>query len=513
MNIQKKLIEVLSQKATSPFFFLGSGFSRRYIGLEKWDELLKVFADKVGKPYGYYKSNANGNLPQVASLIAKDFQDKIWSDEKFFSFREKYGDNLTTDESAFKYAISEYLQSKLKPSISDYLNLSKEIEILQKLNVDSIITTNWDTFIEQLFPSYEVYIGQEELLFSNSILMGEIFKIHGSITEPDSLVVTQKDYDTFSIKNPYLAAKLITIFVEHPIIFIGYSLNDPNIISLISSIVSCLNTEKLRLLQNNLIFIEYNDDPNAIPEFKESSMLIGDTNLPICIVSAYSYEPVYNAINSIQRKIPAKVLRCCKEQFYQLILTQDPQNKMAVIDGNNIDKKSDIEFLWGIGVVSNQPSSIGYKSIGVNEIIKDVLNINKAHLDSDSILKLSIPECQGYVPKYKFLRDVGVNSIEKLKKSPYTGLLLYKKNDLENKSYKNTFAKKYSNKSIADLIKQLDKDKVCFFIIYAKLQSDDIELIGKFLVDNYEHYMVNKGQYRSYYRKLVCYYDLLKYGF
>ena len=485
MNIQKKLIEVLSQKATSPFFFLGSGFSRRYIGLEKWDELLKVFADKVGKPYGYYKSNANGNLPQVASLIAKDFQDKIWSDEKFFSFREKYGDNLTTDESAFKYAISEYLQSKLKPSISDYLNLSKEIEILQKLNVDSIITTNWDTFIEQLFPSYEVYIGQEELLFSNSILMGEIFKIHGSITEPDSLVVTQKDYDTFSIKNPYLAAKLITIFVEHPIIFIGYSLNDPNIISLISSIVSCLNTEKLRLLQNNLIFI----------------------------VSAYSYEPVYNAINSIQRKIPAKVLRCCKEQFYQLILTQDPQNKMAVIDGNNIDKKSDIEFLWGIGVVSNQPSSIGYKSIGVNEIIKDVLNINKAHLDSDSILKLSIPECQGYVPKYKFLRDVGVNSIEKLKKSPYTGLLLYKKNDLENKSYKNTFAKKYSNKSIADLIKQLDKDKVCFFIIYAKLQSDDIELIEKFLVDNYEHYMVNKGQYRSYYRKLVCYYDLLKYGF
>ena len=73
--------------------------------------------------------------------------------------------------------------------------------------------------------------------------------------------------------------------------------------------------------------------------------------------------------------------------------------------------------------------------------------------------------------------------------------------------------KKYSNKSIADLIKQLDKDKVCFFIIYAKLQSDDIELIEKFLVDNYEHYMVNKGQYRSYYRKLVCYYDLLKYGF
>lgn len=80
-----------------------------------------------------------------------------------------------------------------------------------------------------------------------------------------------------------------------------------------------------------MIFIEYNDDPNAIPEFKESSMLIGDTNLPICIVSAYSYEPVYNAINSIQRKIPAKVLRCCKEQFYQLILTQIPKIKWLLL--------------------------------------------------------------------------------------------------------------------------------------------------------------------------------------
>lgn len=242
-------------------------------------------------------------------------------------------------------------------------------------------------------------------------------------------------------------------------------------------------------------------------------MLIGDTNLPICIVSAYSYEPIYNAINSIQRKIPAKVLRCCKEQFYQLILTQDPQNKMAVIDGNNIDKKSDIEFLWGIGVVSNQPSSIGYKSIGVNEIIKDVLNINKAHLDSDSILKLSIPECQGYVPKYKFLRDVGINSIEDLKKSPYANLTLYKKSDLETNSYKKSFPKNYGQKTISDILKQFNKDKVCFNVIYANLQSGDIELISNFLKENFEHYMVNKNKYRSYYRKLVCYYDLLKYGF
>ena len=83
MNFENKLINILSKKATSPFLFLGSGFSRRYIGLEKWDELLKVFAKQIGKPYGYYNSNANGVLPLVATLIAKDFQKKIWEDDAF----------------------------------------------------------------------------------------------------------------------------------------------------------------------------------------------------------------------------------------------------------------------------------------------------------------------------------------------------------------------------------------------------------------------------------------------
>lgn len=513
MNSEDKLIDILSRKATSPFLFLGSGFSRRYIGLEKWDELLKVFAKKIGKPYGYYNSNANGILPLVATLIAKDFQKKIWEDDKFSTFCQKYGDMFTSEESAFKYAISEYLQSKLKPTLSEYKTLTKEIEILQRLNIDGIITTNWDTFIDQVFSEYKTYIGQEELLFSDSILMGEIFKIHGSITSPETLVVTQKNYDMFAAKNPYLAAKLITIFVEHPIIFIGYSLNDPNIITLISSIVSCLNSEKMKLLQNNLIFVEFKEDSNTIPVINEASMLIGDINLPITIISAHNYEPIYNAINSIQRKIPAKVLRCCKEQFYELILTQDPKNKMAVIDGNNIENKSDIEFLWGVGVVSNQPSSIGYTSIGINEIIQDVLGINKAHLDSDNILKISIPECPGYVPKFKFLRDMGISSIEEMKKSPYKKLELYKKERLESKNYKKVFLQKYSKKSVSDIIKQFDKDKICFFVMYAKTFPNDIDLIRKFLIENFDYYMTNNGKYKSYYRKLVCYYDMIMYGF
>ena len=37
----------------------------------------------------------------------------------------------------------------------------------------------------------------------------------------------EADYAKLAETQDYLAAKLLTIFMEYPIIFIGYSLNDP----------------------------------------------------------------------------------------------------------------------------------------------------------------------------------------------------------------------------------------------------------------------------------------------
>ena len=51
---------------------------------------------------------------------------------------------------------------------------------------------------------------------------------------------------SFEKKNPYLAAKLLTIFTEHPIIFIGYSLTDENILKILNSIAQCLTSDNLQ---------------------------------------------------------------------------------------------------------------------------------------------------------------------------------------------------------------------------------------------------------------------------
>lgn len=39
--------------------------------------------------------------------------------------------------------------------------LVQEIQILSSLNVDGIITTNWDKLIESIYPEYKVFIGQD----------------------------------------------------------------------------------------------------------------------------------------------------------------------------------------------------------------------------------------------------------------------------------------------------------------------------------------------------------------
>ena len=132
----------------------------------------------------------------------------------------------------------------------EHKELQHELDILTSPQtiVDGIITTNWDLLLENLFErdNYKVYVGQGHLLFSNPQKIAEIYKIHGCCKDPKSLVLTRSDYDDFHKKNPYLAAKLLSIFIEHPIIFIGYSLDDENIRSILCSISAMMSKDSDR---------------------------------------------------------------------------------------------------------------------------------------------------------------------------------------------------------------------------------------------------------------------------
>ncbi|WP_395794698.1 SIR2 family protein [Aquimonas sp.] len=320
MDIKEALATKFKSAGAAPFLFIGSGFSRRYLGLEDWGSLLRRFTTGL-KDYEFYFSSANADLPTVAKLIADDFHDFWWSAATYAASREKNKHKIRDRTSALRLEICAYLNSISVPEFSKS-PYAQEIAVLSRLNVDGIITTNWDSFLESLFPDYKVFVGQGELLIANPQSIAEIYKIHGSATRPSTLVLTREDYDQFERQNAYLAAKIITLFVEHPIVFVGYSLSDSNILSLLRSIVACLGNESIQKLRDNLVFVEraQGEDPSIASTY----LAIDKAQLPITLVKTDEFASVYEAIDAVRRKVPARILRLCKEQLYELVKSSDP---------------------------------------------------------------------------------------------------------------------------------------------------------------------------------------------
>lgn len=59
------LKELIDGFNTTPFLFIGSGISRRYLGLPNWKTLLEHFAKEINNDeftYSYYENKVSGNL-------------------------------------------------------------------------------------------------------------------------------------------------------------------------------------------------------------------------------------------------------------------------------------------------------------------------------------------------------------------------------------------------------------------------------------------------------------------
>ena len=319
--MENRIKEFIGEFNRAPFLFIGSGISRRYLGLEDWKGLLKKFCESIDKDYQYYYSSAEKSLPKVATLLANDLHEKWWTDSKYEKSRKKYKDSCTDKEAALKIEIAHYIKGAIA-NITSEVELLNEIKLLKKVVVDGVITTNWDNLLEQVFSDFKTFVGQNELIFSSPQGIGEIYKIHGCSSQPSSLVLTDRDYEGFEKRNPYLAAKLLTIFTEHPIVFLGYSLGDENILKILDSISSCLTSENIKKLQDRLIFVQWEPKVNE-PEFSTHTISVDSIRIPVKTITVGSFTPLYKALGAIERKFLARLLRQLKEHVYDLVISND----------------------------------------------------------------------------------------------------------------------------------------------------------------------------------------------
>ena len=413
---KEELIGIIKNKKSAPFLFLGSGFTKHYLNTPTWEELLSRFASKHIN--AYYTSLGTYDLSVIASEIAKEENKSFWDLPNDNKFKQSFQDKAISTSSVLKYKIATFLKELTHNSIPE--KYTEELELLKTINIDGIITTNWDDLIEILLPKLTKYVGQEELIFSSVLNIGEIYKVHGCVYQPETMVLTKEDYNGFNDKNTYLAAKLITIFIEHPIVFIGYSINDSNIKEILSSIVKCLNQEKIKKLQNNLFFVEWNPDENSdfMIQPHDITMEHGFI-LPVTRIITHEYKPVYECLATFERGIPTHLLRLYKKQFYEIVFSEKPEKQLYALPGKDIDVTPNIQVVYGFGAIDKYKSAVGYTGLKAINLFRDIVD-NNGNYEHEIILTKTIPELRKntkFIPCYKYLKAVGIISDETYNRS------------------------------------------------------------------------------------------------
>lgn len=504
-EIQDRL-EAQLRTQPGPFLFVGAGFSRRFAELPNWEGLLRNFADLTNHQYEYFLGIAGGKLPKVATQIAEEFYEVWWNAPEYEVSRQQNIPNIEQQDSPLKIEVSRFIRDAVESS-SVPESLEEEWDLLQKSTIDGVITTNYDSLLSKAFPEFENYIGQDELLFADTQGIAEIYMIHGSANAPESLVITQDDYDEFDKRNTYLAAKLLTFFVEHPVIFLGYSLGDGNIQAILSAIVAGLRDKNVGKLQQRLIFVEW--VPEAEPEIQDTVILVNEVSIPITRVRVSDFIDVFRALGKKERAISAKLVRLLKEQIYEIICSNDPRGRLHAYMDIDSENAKDWSIVFGVGAKVAIKGIVGLTRA---EAFAAVVSGSVNEFPSDEVLTQlidHIPKAQWY-PVYMFLRDAGKLDVK--------GKILASADVSENiraRADKNRDAllMKFKRRRKVKFSK-LEDDHGWEWVLTNALQlpsyTDDIDGFQQFLAANSS--VATSSRWMTQYGKAVVAYDYLKFG-
>jgi hypothetical protein len=334
--------DLLNGTGTRPVLFLGCGITRRYLGAPSWIELLKAVAIKAGiteESFNFLSQKAGSNPAQLGTLLIDPIHEWAWAGGKNM-FPQVYF-SPTADKSVFlKHLAAEHL--KTFGPLPKKHGLVEETDILRKLSPHAIITTNFDTLIEQLFPDFECVVGERIIPMSMSIL-GELYKVHGSVDDPSTLVLTQEDYDRFVRKRRYISSKMMTYFAEYPVFIMGYGLGDANVTAIISDLGEAMK-DKGGLL-DNVYYVEWVPDVLALSHLKEEHVVAVEPGLPqlrVRTIVTSDFGWLLKVLADVEAPVPVstKILRHLAARVIDLVRVDVPKNKVD-LDYKKIETLTD----------------------------------------------------------------------------------------------------------------------------------------------------------------------------
>lgn len=204
---------------------VGAGVSAA-CGYPTWDKLLDILHVKAAAP-----------------ALTKLQKDMLWRAEEY---RSKLG------EKPYRTLLSRLFAPEKQ--VTDEL-----VRLLVKLDFKHFLTTNYDDTISRAHRA----VGSSQKLrvieWSRDAEVREFITglgdpgqakhcvhLHGHFKSPESIVLTDSDYMERYARSPITARKLFVILATQRVLFVGFSLEDPDLVSLLREVNATLGSEEPR---------------------------------------------------------------------------------------------------------------------------------------------------------------------------------------------------------------------------------------------------------------------------
>ena len=212
-NIPDGLIEEIYKGRT--VLFAGAGLSAS-AGLPNWSDLMYRMIQRT-KECGVDLSE--GNEQELIQLVR---------DKDFLTVAEDLR-NRMGDHNFRIFMRSIFCDSAIIPS--------RVHTLITEIPFAAVLTTNYDVLIESAYtlsrgvcPRTYIYTDTSEFAYLNKKNEFYILKMHGDIDRFDTIIFGRKDFRELMFKNDAYRNYLKALFMTKTVIFVGFSLNDPDLL-------------------------------------------------------------------------------------------------------------------------------------------------------------------------------------------------------------------------------------------------------------------------------------------
>lgn len=353
--------DLLLEFECQPILFIGSGISRRYFGAPTWRELLQLIFGQLpdGKDsFEYYRQKLDDDPVAIGAALVDIVFEWAWKEGRA-NFPPEFFSTKLNKDCFLKYLACKYIDEITPKAIDLEGDLSKEISSLSEIKPHAIITTNYDLFLEMVFEGYETITGQTILKY-NTNSFGEIYHIHGDISNTSSIVLTKLDYDEWSDKKKYVSAKLLTYFAEHPVFIFGYGLGDVNVKSILRDIGEIVADETGLIA--NVCQIIWQKEPLDKHPPAQAVFAVGGKEYRTRAIYTNSLKWIFDALKSQSAltSINPKLVRALAARTMKLIRHDIPSGSVSVNYDilERVAQDSDhLPTLLGISTIDNPNQS------------------------------------------------------------------------------------------------------------------------------------------------------------